>query len=309
MHDFELLPNGDIRLNPKAYCPLTLYDTSMNIVQKIQRFFELSSGRDPKENLKLLFLCQTIGIREIDALVKGENCRISEYNIKLSPIFEHHLKDKTPLFNLSKKFTPELIDLYFQELRYNNYVRIINANHRLRTPYEKLVQYGFAITGLDIPLTLSATTIGRDGLYEICRQFKIKGKRKNIDTSELLCRKQEIRNILKQRIDFSSCFMIKKIQGLDVATPCYDYTSALAEIFFIVYASYHYRAREIEQAEYAYRTKSIEGLQYHAIECDLCECKALHGKVFTPAVARTVIFKPRCRCYFLPYNSRWHRCK
>lgn len=305
--NLELLSNGDIRLNPAAYCPLTLYDTSINIARRIQRFFDFSSGHDPKESLRLLFICQAIGIREVDALVRGEGCCLSEFEIATVPILEHHTKDRASLFELSKKYTPELMDIYFQELRHIEYVRNLDVDHRLRPHYDRLVQIGLAVRGSDIPFHLVAASLGRDRLYEICRQFNLKGKRKTTETAALLCTKPETKNIVESSIIFDHCFMVKQTPVTEAAIPLYEYASALAEIFFRVYATYFYRAHAIQQAEDAYLLKAIEGLRYHALDCKISECKARDGKLYTPAVAKTLIFKPGCRCDLRPYNSSWEK--
>ena len=305
--NLELLPSGDIRLNPAAYCPFTLYGTSINIARRIQSFFDISSSRDPKESLRLLFISESVGMREVDAMVRGEGSCLTEFEINTALILDHHAKDKAPLIELSKKYTPELMDVYFQEIRYSDYVRNLDADHRLRPYYEKLLQIGLAVRGTDIPFHLVAASLGRDRLYAICKQLNMKGKRKTAETAALLCSRPEVRNIIESSVNVEHCFMARQTPVTAVAVTLYEYASALAELFFSVYASYFYRAQAINRAEDAYRLKAIEGLRYHALDCKFSECRARDGKIYTPEVAKTLIFKPGCRCDLRPYNSNWEK--
>ena len=303
--DLERLPDGDIRLNPAAYCPLTLYNTSLDTARRIQSFFDFKSDHDPKESLRLLFISQSVGIREVDALVRGEGGCLAEYETATAFILEHHAKDHAPLFGLSRKYTPELMDIYFQETRYQDYVRQLAADHRLRSVYERLIDFGLAVRGSAIPLHLAVASLGRDRLNAVCRQFGVKGKRKNTETAALLCETPEARKIIEASVNLKECFMVKQTQETAAAATLYEYATALAELFFRAYASYFYRAQAIKRAEDAYRLKAIEGLKYHALGCQLSECRARDGKIYTPAEAKTLKFKPGCRCDLRAYNSRW----
>jgi hypothetical protein len=303
----EPLSNGDIRLNPAAYCPITLYNAPIDLARRIQGFFDFRSSRDPKESLRLLFMSESVKIREVDAMVRGEGSCLAEYEIDTTLILDHHAKDKTLLFKLSKKFTPELMDVYFQEIRYSDYVRSLDAGHRLLPHYERLLQLGLAVTGSDIPFHLAAASLGRDRLYAICKQFNMKGKRKTLETAALLCANPEAKKIIESTINMERCFMVRQTPETELAVIFYEYASALAELFFIVYASYFYRAQAINRAEDAYRMKSIEGLRYHALDCKFSECRTREGKIYAPELARTLIFKPGCRCDLRPYNSKWEQ--
>lgn len=60
------LPNGDFQLNPEAYYPLTLYNTSIKTVHTIQNLFMNDSGEIITNKLRNLFTSDTLKIREID---------------------------------------------------------------------------------------------------------------------------------------------------------------------------------------------------------------------------------------------------
>jgi len=305
--DIEFLSNGDIRLNPSAYCPLTLYNTSLDTASKIQGFFDFKNETAPKDSLRLLFMSQSVGIREVDALIRGEASCLSEGDVSTGSIFEHHAKDRALLYALCRKYTPELMDIYFQEIRYPDYVHNLEGDHRLRPVYERLVQNGLAVRGREIPLHLAVSSLSRDRLYAICKQFNMKGKRKSVDTAALLCEKPEASAFIESAINRGQCFMVKQTPETAAAAPLYRYASALAELFFFAYAAYFYRAQSIKRAEEAYKMKAVEGLQYKALDCKFSDCRERDGKVYTPAEAKALKFKLGCRCDLVPYNSRWDK--
>lgn len=57
-------------------------------------------------------MSEPVGIREVDVLVKGEASCLSESEVSTGSILEHHAKDRTPLYALCRKYTPELIALF-----------------------------------------------------------------------------------------------------------------------------------------------------------------------------------------------------
>jgi len=80
-----VLPNGDYQLNPEAFCPLTFYNVSMDIVHYMRSLFEgMVSAPDIISKLTIIFQTRQVGIREIDSLFRGgESCFLqSGLNLK-----------------------------------------------------------------------------------------------------------------------------------------------------------------------------------------------------------------------------------
>ena len=205
----------------------------------------------------------------------------------------------------SRKYSPEIIDLYFQELRYIDYVRILDERHKLKPLYDKLVQFGMAIQGERIPLYLITASLGRERLLEISKKFNIKGKRKNIDTAILFCENNDIMSYIKTLINIKNCFMVKKNPGVEAMQEMYSYAYTMADLFYRVYASYFFRYWTIVRAKEAMKLGAIEGLQY--IASDRCpeECKNKNSKIFSIAEAKKIKFRLGCGCDLVPYNRKW----
>ncbi len=66
LDNLKILPNGDFQLNPEAYYPLTLYNTSVKTVHTIQNLFMNDSGEIIINKLRNLFASDALKIREID---------------------------------------------------------------------------------------------------------------------------------------------------------------------------------------------------------------------------------------------------
>ena len=304
--NLKILPNGDYQLNPDAYCPLTLHNISMETISLIQRFFvENVNGRGVNENIRFLFMTQPIGIREVEAFIRGEYTCLSEAYVDMNSIISNYYKDKSGFYELCKKYSPEITDLYFQELRYIDYVRILDDQHKLKRLYDKLVQFGMAIQREKIPLHLIIASLGMEKLREIGKEFNIKGKKKNIDTAILFCENNDIVSYIKTLINIENCFMVKKIPGVETMQEMYSYAYTIADLFYSVYASYFFRYWTIVRAEEAMKHGAIEGLQY--IASDRCpeESKCKNGKVFSIAEVKKIKFKLGCGCDLVPYNRKW----
>lgn len=88
-----ILSNGDFQLNPDAFCPLTLYNSSIESVRTIQGYFMSYSGDDIIRKLRNLFATEPIKVREIDM----ENPIIGEPEIRKALSFSSPL-DRAELF-------------------------------------------------------------------------------------------------------------------------------------------------------------------------------------------------------------------
>jgi hypothetical protein len=88
-----ILSNGEFRLNPDAYCPLTLSNTSIKTVRTIQDYFMSYSADEIIKRLRTLFAAEPIKVKEIDI----KNSTVDEPEIRRALSFSSPL-DRAELF-------------------------------------------------------------------------------------------------------------------------------------------------------------------------------------------------------------------